>query len=243
LLVFRSGSANQFRWQGQIKNVYRGASATVGRLLLLRKEFTSLGEFLEQTRALDGRVTLPTVSKVCKSLEQDLIIERTPGQTRRSRGLRLLQPEKLLDLLGDNYVPPEVGRVWTGKYTGTPQSLVERLSEWEQQGEGRVVLSGASSVQSYAVMAREPLQTFYCSDVTALTKSFGSDLVETDRFADIRFLETRDDFVYFDRREGLVASPVQTYLELATGEKRERETAEQVRRLILSQLAARTNAR
>jgi hypothetical protein len=39
--------------------------------------------------------------------------------------------------------------------------------------------------------------------------------------------------VYFDRRPGLVASPIQAYLELARGDKREKKTADQVRRVIL----------
>jgi hypothetical protein len=47
------------------------------------------------------------------------------------------------------------------------------------------------------------------------------------------FLETDEDFVYFDARDNLAASPVQTYVELMRGDKRERETAAQVREAIL----------
>ena len=53
------------------------------------------------------------------------------------------------------------------------------------------------------------------------------------------FTETKDNTVYFDRRPGLVASPVQTYLELVTGDKRSQETAEQLRRPILRPLERR----
>jgi len=88
-------------------------------------------------------------------------------------------------------------------------------------------------------MAREPERSFYCSDAAGLQKELGADFTETERFANVRLLETKEDFVYFDRRPGLLASPVQTYLELATGEKREKETAEQVRRFILGELSAK----
>jgi hypothetical protein len=176
---------------------------------------------------------------VCKSLEQDLVIERAPGETRLSRRLRLLQPEKLLDLFRDNYAAPNVTSTFTGKFAGPAQALVERLLVWEKKGERKVVLTGAGSVEAYAVMAREPLQTFYCSDVAGLKKSLGEDFTETERFANVRLLETEEEFVYFDRRPRLVASPVQTYLELATGGKREKDTAEQVRRFIRSQLSAK----
>ena len=46
-----------------------------------------------------------------------------------------------------------------------------------------------------------------------------------------RLEETQDDIVYFDirRENGVIwASPIQTYLELMSGDKRDRETAAQV---------------
>ena len=82
-------------------------------------------------------------------------------------------------------------------------------------------------------MAREPVQTFYCSSLESLLKRFGADLEETSRFPNVELLETDEDFVYFDARDNLAASPVQTYLELMRGDKREQETAEQVRKAIL----------
>jgi hypothetical protein len=112
-----------------------------------------------------------------------------------------------------------------------------RLADWEEKSGARVVLTGASSVEAYAVMAREPIQSFYCSDLDGAIKSLGNDIRETDRFANVSLLETKDDFVYFDRRPNLVASPIQCYLELVNGDKRERETADQVKRLILGSLA------
>jgi hypothetical protein len=111
-----------------------------------------------------------------------------------------------------------------------------RLQGWAERSGARVVLTGSSSVEHYAVMTREPVQSFYCSDLDGAIKSLGGDIRETDRFANVSLLETRDDFVYFDRRPGLWASPIQTYLELLAGDKRERETAEQVRRVILGPL-------
>jgi hypothetical protein len=238
-LVFRTGFPNLYRWEGRIKNVYRGASAMVARAFLLTGGFRSVGEALDKLRALGGEVTLPTVSKVCKSLEQDLVIERARGETPTSRSLRLLQPEKLLHLLCENYSPPEVATSLSGRFAGPPEALVEKLLAWEQRDGRRIVRTGADSVEAYAVMARESVQTFYCSDADAPRKGLGKEFTETERFANVRFLETQDEFVYFDRRSNLLASPVQTYLELATGEKREKETAEQVQRFILGQLSAK----
>jgi hypothetical protein len=243
LLVFRTGSPNLYRWEGRIKNVYRGASAMVARAFLLTGGFRSVGEALDQIRAWGGEVTLPTVSKVCKSLEQDLVIERARGETPTSRSLRLLQPEKLLDLLSENYTSPVVNASFSGKFAAPPGALVETLLAWEKKKGRKVVRTGASSVEGYAVMAREPVETFYCSDALEIKKGLGKEFTETERFATVRFFETQDESVYFDRRSNLLASPVQTYLELATGEKREKETAEQVRRFILRELSAQEGKR
>jgi hypothetical protein len=260
LLVLRTGFPNRFRWEGTIKNVYRKNSSMVARTFLLVPQFSSVKEALAEIRTRGGEVTLATVSKVCKRLEADLIIEggrgpapwaHDPGPRQPKtlpqvyrvkpspflRWLRLLQPEKLLDLLADNYALPAASRTFRGKCALRPEELRMRLAGWEEQSGARVVLTGASSVEAYAVMAREPVQSFYCSDLDGAIRHLGDDVRETDRFANVTLLETRDDFVYFDRRPGLVASPVQSYLELLAGDKRERETADQVRRVILGPLA------
>lgn len=237
LLVLRTGMPNRFRWEGKIKNVYRGTSGLVARTFLLVPEFNSAKEARQEIERRGVKVTPSTVSKVCARLEDDLVIERGPGEVPRARRLRLLQPEKLLDLLAENYVPPNVGRTLRGKSERRPEELRQQLAKWEAEKRGRVVLTGASSVEAYAVMAREPEQSFYCSDLDSAINSLGDDFRETDRFANVVLLETRDDFVYFDRRPGLLASPIQCYLELVTGDKRERETADQVRRLLLGPLA------
>jgi hypothetical protein len=130
-----------------------------------------------------------------------------------------------------------VNRTFSGKYELPPEALRERLAKAESEGGSRIILTGASSVDAYAVMAREPVQSFYCTDIEKVMTSLDGDLRETERFANVTFQETRDDFVYFDRRPGLLASPIQTYLELAKGDKREQETAEQVRRVVLGRTA------
>ncbi len=238
LLVLRTGFPNQFRWEGTIKNVYRKNSSIVARAFLLVPRFNSVKAALEEIRQRGGKLTTATVSKVCKSLEDDLIIERGRGEVPVARRLRLLQPEKLLDLLAENYGPPQVSRTFRGKCGLQPEALRKRLVKEEIDSGTRVVLTGASSVEAYAIMAREPVQSFYCTNMDKVVASLGGDIRETDRFANLAFQETQDDFVYFDCRPGLVSSPIQAYLELVKGDKREKETAEQVRRVILEQLAS-----
>jgi hypothetical protein len=244
VLVLRTGFPNRFRWESAIKNVYRKNSSIVARVFLLVPHFNSVSAVLTQIQERGGEVSLATVSKVCKSLEDDLIIERCPPTpapdgpvSHLPTALRLLQADKLLDLLTGNYAPPAVRRTFQGKSELFPSDLRKCLAAWEEKSGARVILTGASSTERYAVMPREPVWSFYCSDIDGAVRSLGDDIRETDRFANVRLLETQDAFVYFDRRPDLVSSPIQTYLELMAGDKRERETADQVRRVILGGLA------
>ncbi len=230
--VRRTGEPNLFRTEGVIKNVYRRSSSIVARLFLARPEFDSVQDALEELRRRGGRVTLPTVSKVCKRLEDDLIIDRNKrgGATR----LRLIQPDKLLDRLADNYSPPNIRTRLAGKLREIePAEFRTRLREWADNTGNQVALTGACSVGAYAVMAREGVEEYYCTDVGGAVRALGGRFQPTERFATVILLETPDDEVYFDRRGDLTASPVQAFLELSTGDKRDQETADQVRSGIL----------
>jgi hypothetical protein len=237
LLVYRTGKPNRFPAEGAIKNVYRRSSSIVARAFLLAPRYESVRALLAEIRKRGGEVTIATVSKVCTALDEEIVIERAREESKgREKQLRLVQPEKLLDLLTSNYATPTVTRRTAGKCALPYPDLVRALQAWAEGSGNRVVETGASSALAYSTMVREPMRSFYCTDLDGLRKALGEQLRETDRFSNVEFLETNDEFVYFDRREGLAASPVQTYLELMAGDKRERETAEQVRRLILEPL-------
>jgi hypothetical protein len=230
--VRRTGNPNLFRAEGVIKNVYRKNSSVVARLFLARPEFDSVQGASDELGRRGGRVTLSTVSKVCKRLEDDLIIERKRELATR---LRLIQPEKLVDRLATNYSPPEVKTRLTGKLRGIePPEFRARLRTWAEETGHQVAMTGASSVGAYAVMARDGTEEYYCTDVAGAVRALGDRFQPSERFATVTLLETWDEEVYFDRRDDLSASPVQTFLELSSGDKRDRETADQVRRVILA---------
>ena len=120
--------------------------------------------------------------------------------------------------------------------------LAARINESPQRRDLRVVPTGTSSIAAYAVMARQGPVAFYCTDLDALRRSdiLRASFEETERFPNVVLEETRDDTVYFDvRRENgaIRASPIQTYLELMAGDKRDRETAVQVADEILTSAA------
>lgn len=236
LFVYRSGAPNGFPRQTPIKNVYRRNSSVVARVLLLRPRYGAISEILEEIRRRQGRVAQSTVSKACEALDAGLIVERKRGESGRTRSIRLLQPDKLLDLLAENYEPPLVKQRFQGKCSLSSEQLRSELATWSRATNERAVLTGRSSANDYAVMAREDIQSFYCSNLTSAILWLGAGLKETARFPNTELLETSDDPAYFDVRPELIASPIQVYLELTSGDKRERETAEQLRRTILAEL-------
>jgi hypothetical protein len=88
-------------------------------------------------------------------------------------------------------------------------------------------------------MARESKIKLYCSNIRKALDVLGTRFRETSRFSNVELAETIEDSVYFDAKveRGVVwASPVQVFLELMSGDKRDRETADQVRDRILQDL-------
>jgi len=209
----------------------------VARAFLAVPEFVSVSEALEAINRRGARVSLATVSKVCARLDEDLVIERKRDKARGGVRLRLLQPDKLLDLLATNYAGPDVTGSLTGKTPLSPEELRNELKRWQEAN--RRARGGDRGRVRHGIRRHGPragAAVLYCSDLAGLRSFLGERLRETERFPNVTLLETRDDFVYFDARPGLVASPVQTYLELSAGDKRDRETAEQVRRAVLAPL-------
>ncbi|MFO0883368.1 MAG: hypothetical protein U0894_04150 [Pirellulales bacterium] len=239
--VFRTGSSNQFATYAPIKNIYRKNTSMVPRVLLTRPQFSSVQEILEETnlRNVLARTTrqtlmsLGTVSKALKELENDLIVER-------SDGIRVLQPDKLLSQLEQNYeMAPEENRVRL-KVDCEFRQLPKFLSQVTSKKNIPLVVTGLSSVSRYATMQREERLSVYCSDLQQAQQAIGGK--ETDRFSNLELIQSNEQSRYFDGKQDTSsssdarfywASPVQAYLELMRGDKRDRDTADQVRSYIL----------
>lgn len=237
--VFRTGGKNRFLSSAPIKNIYRRNSSLVARVFLLRSSFTAVQEIRAEINRLNllvsrwgkNPMSLSTVSKALKTLEEDLIISR-------NETIRLMQPDKLLDTLDRNFSPPSVGGKVRLKVAAEGGALQEMLADLSQQLNLPVVATGLSSVSQYATMQRGGVLSVYCPRLEGLLERLGGS--QEDRFPNLELLETDDETVYFDAQPGgsfLWASPIQVYLELMAGDKRDRETAEQVRALILKRPA------
>ena len=236
--VFRSGGKNRFSSSAPIKNIYRKNSSMVGRVFLLKPIFRAVQEVcadINRRNMLVKRwnkkpMSLSTVSKALSSLEQDLIVKRKDT-------IRLLQPDKLLEKLNVNYTFPNIKERVRLKISQQPKNILKLLSELSQRLNLPLLATGKSSVGRYAVMQRGEVFSVYCPSIAALRERL--DGKQTERFPNLELLETEDETLYFDARWGddfWWASPVQVYLELMAGDKRDRETAEQVKTLLLENI-------
>lgn len=230
LLVFRTGLPNKFPTSRLIRRVYEGTSSLVARVFLLRPQYNSVSEILDEITARGGSITLPTISKALKQLEEDVVIDKSPKR------IRTLQADKLLDRLKANYAPPKQRGFIRCKLTSkNTDSISATLFEAAKKAGERIVLSGESSANFYTTIAKEPIDTFYCTDTTSLPLET-AEMDVFSRFPNVELKKCDAEVVYFDMRNmnGYdIASPIQAYLELATSDKRGQEVAEQIRKKII----------
>ena len=231
LFVLRSGSPNRFTTSVPIKDIYQRTSSLVGKVLLLRSRYGSVGEVQKEIEERGGKISLGTVSRILKALEEELIVSREGG------GVRLLQPEKLLSALTAQFERPAIRRTFTGKVALPFADIPFALAEAARQEKIPIAATGEGSVGKYAVMAKDPVLSVYCGAIEPLLRHLP--VVPDTLFPNLVLQETSDVTVSFDARleKGFPwASPLQSYLELMQGEKRDKETAEQIKDLLFRPL-------
>lgn len=236
ILLRRTGQPNRYPESRPARFAYRGATSLVPRVFLRRAEYTSVGQVRDEIEEAGGTVALSTVSKALARMADDLIVDRSDGR------IALVQPDKLLDALVENYASPKPERTAQIK---TPLSLEDMFRRAQETAGSpqklRVVLSGASAQDRYAAGLRADVPIVYADNLNELKRRIGDAWKPVDRFANLTVIETRDPTPFFDSRRddggASFASPVQAYLELAAGgDKRDSEMAQQVRARILRDL-------
>lgn len=216
-LVIRTGAGNKYRSSAPIKNIYRGKSALVSRALMLKGTIESATALMNELTGF-GPVSLPTISKVLKTLEEELIIDR-------SEAIKVVQPERLLENLVANYRAPEIRRELRGKIGFTP-ALAMQLNK--NASTGGVPYAADSPGQYTVLPSSDQVTRIYTSSIEKLLRGIP---IADSRFPDVELLETADLAVFHGRvqRGDLFStSPLQVYLQLVTGEKREKQAAGQM---------------
>jgi hypothetical protein len=242
LLLRRSGQPNLYPESRPSRFAYRGATSQVPRAFLRRGEYASVGRIKEEIDRADGSVALSTVSKALARMADDLVIDRSDDR------IALLQAEKLLESLAEDFISPKAERRASVKLDMTLAELFRRVGGASASATpARIVLTGSSSQDRYSAGVRGDAPAVYVKDLDAVRRALGESWQPTERFAGLTVIETLDPTPFFDSRraeDGVrFASPVQTYLELATSnDKRDAEMAQQILSRILRDIERRTGA-
>ncbi len=234
-LVVRSGNRNRFRTADPLRNAYRGVASLVARAFAVNSSFKRVSDIQEFIVSSGGAISLATVSKSLRQLEEDLVI------VRETVGIRLLQPEKLFSKLRNGYKPPKIRSNLRVKAKILEPQIHQKMVTAAEEASAELCLTGISSARYQTVFAAEPISSFYCScnpeDLLAHTDiEFSSD----PHFPNLELLQTNDPRVYFNRRRQnnrVLASPIQTWLELELGDKRSREVASTLKYRLLQEVA------
>lgn len=241
-VVFRTGAANRYPSSALIKNVYQKNSSMVARVFLDMPRHKSVFNLQLEinrknplvARGLAAPMSQATVSKVLISLVNDLMVARNGA-------IDLLQAEKLLARLAREYTFVRKSNAIRMKVPVEGKTIFDLLSSWAGESGQMMMVSGLSAASRYAMMQRGEMLTVFCPELDWLNDKISS--FKTERFANLELIEISHEAVYFaaEETDGLLwASPVQCYLELMTGDKRDQETAEMIEDQILLQLAKKT---
>ncbi len=226
IFVYRTGAKNKFPSSAPIKNIFRGVSSLVGRVFLVKPDYKAVGDVLKEIRMRSGSTTFATISKVLKVLEEELIISR-------SNDIRLVDGQRLLKNLGDSYQRPNITKTVKGK----SKNLGVALTEISKNANQADILCAIDDPQEYAVVPMSSeVKKIYTEGIDRVLR--GVEFTKDERFSNIELIETQEPTVYFDRRYNsdmrcYFTSPVQIYLELSKGGKREKDAAEQIAKNIL----------
>lgn len=229
---FQRGFPNRFPEPTRARTPYRGRSALVGRVLLSRLRFDTISGVREEIQRREGSLSLGQVSKVLSVLADDLVVRKGDD------GVRLIQPEKLLDSLVDSYRRPITVQEVNLKADLGPD-LFATLLRKAKAAKARI----AGYEPARYVIAPEPGERLL---VYIEPRGFSSagDLPQAERsrrFPTLTIRAIEEPLVFFDTEEEggfRWCSRVETYLQLMQGGKRERETAAQLREVILDKAKA-----
>lgn len=228
LAVYRTGFPNKYPASRAIKSIYQGKSSLVPRVFLLQPLFEYVQDIKKEIERKGVSISLGTVSKVLKGLADDLVVQKEPQ-------IALIQPSRLLDRLAEGY---HEDRIRVGESVEVKLQLdSEQLWRLRRAAERNgLEIVGGTLGDDDPVPESGPFP-IYVERLEPILAEL--DLPTVRRFATVTLIQSNDPRIYFDRRdrEGFYwASPIQRYLELAVGGKREREMSTELRSRILAGL-------
>jgi len=231
IYIERTGKPNRFPDTAPIKKIFQGTSSLVSRALLLRPEgFTSLYEMVDFINNRNAKITLSTVSKVLKILDEELLINR--GKSLVS----VADPEKLLERLAQGCKnSTERNRRNTYRF------VIENIQQLSPGlvGECKDYLACGFYAAQIKGLAMTDKMTIFIKDIEQFRRKAEEKWVSItadEEFGNVIITETNDPGVWFNpdwRLIDSVVDDIELYLEMISDTPRGPKIAEQLKRRIL----------
>jgi hypothetical protein len=228
LCVFRTGQPNNYPDSRPLNNPYRGRSAMAARMLLAKPIWSSLTSLAKSIEKDGVKLSMAQVSKAIRALEEDLIVWKLGGT------IKLQDRMRLLDKLGTEWRRPQFRARKAFRIKDNVAAWTNRLSS---QTSLQWAVTGESSASRYVVFSQGGPRRIAVSNLSLAATMLGGLPESLPNFADVELLETDEPGFFFqtisDETGVRWASRLQTWLELQTGDARQKEAAEDVRHQIL----------
>jgi hypothetical protein len=238
IYIERTGQKNQFPDTAPIKKIFQGTSSLVSRALLLRSEgFPSLYEIVDFINERNANITLSTVSKVLKSLEEELLVKRSG--TLLTETIYVIDKGKLLDRLTEGYINSTDRKKRKTYRYAIEDSNKLFFSFYERQIDYAVCGFYAAQIKGLAVTDQI---TLFVKDIEQVKKASRNNWIKITpdvEFGNLNIIEARDPGVWFNvprltyNREAVV-DDIELYLEMMADTPRGPKIAEQLKQRILS---------
>jgi DNA-binding MarR family transcriptional regulator len=231
IYIERTGKPNRYPDTAPIKKIFQGTSSLVSRALLLKPAgFSTLYEIVDFINNRNAKVTLSTVSKVLKKLEEELLVDRSKSL------ISVADPEKLLERLAEGY-----RNLTERKRRNTYRFVIEGI---EQMSDGMTALCKdylacgfyAAQIKGLAVTDQK---TLFVKDIEQFRRKAERKLVSItadEEFGNSIITETSDPGVWFNpdwRVIDSVVDDIELYLEMMVDTPRGPKIAEQLKQRIL----------
>jgi len=233
IYIERTGQRNRFPDTAPIKKIFQGTSSLVSRALLLKPEgFSSLYEVVDFINERNANITLSTVSKVLKSLEEELLINRSGPL------ISVTSQEKLLTRLTEGYInSTERKKRKTYKFAAeSSQKLF--FSFYERQID--YVACGFYAAQIKGLAVTDQI-TIFVTDIEQVKKASKNNWIKITpdaEFGNVSITEVKDPGIWFNvplpmYNRDVVVDDIELYLEMMVDTPRGPKIAEQLKRRIL----------
>ena len=231
IYIERTGQRNRFPDTAPIKKIFQGTSSLVSRALLLKPEgFSSLYEVVDFINERNANITLSTVSKVLKSLEEELLVNRSGSL------ISVTNMEKLLTGLTEGYINSSDRKKRKTYKFAVESSQKLFLSFYERQTD--YVACGFYAAQIKGLAVTDQI-TIFVKDIEQAKMAAKKDLIRITpdaEFGNVNITETKDPSVWFNAPLQIydaVVDDIELYLEMMADTPRGPKIAELLKQRIL----------